>query len=60
MFYVQLAPLEGITGPLKSDLGLFWPFRAIYSRYIIFTKSMFKVWSTIHGIFYVFSKFTYK
>ena len=60
MFYVQLAPLGGILGPLKSDLGLFWPFRAIYSRYIIFTKSMFKVWSTIHGIFYVFSKFTYK
>ena len=44
MFYVQLAPLGGILGPLKSDLGLFWPFRAIYSRYIIFTKSSFKVW----------------
>ena len=44
MFYVQLAPLGGILGPLKSDLGLFWPFRAIYSRYLIFTKSSFKVW----------------
>ena len=27
------------------DLDLFWPFRAIYSRYIILTKSSFKVWS---------------
>jgi hypothetical protein len=44
MFYVQLAPLGGILGPLKSDLGLFWPFRAIYPRYLIFTKSSFKVW----------------
>ena len=45
MFYVQLAPLGGILGPLKLDFGLFWPFRAIYSRYLIFTKSSFKVWS---------------
>ena len=45
MFYVQLAPLGGILGPLKSDLGLFWPFWAIYSRYLIFTKSSFKLWS---------------
>ena len=44
MFYVQLAPLGGILGPLKSDLGLFWPFRAIYPRYLIFTKSSFNVW----------------
>ena len=29
MFYVQLAPLGGILGPLKSDLGLFLPCRAI-------------------------------
>ena len=42
--YVQLPPLGGILGPLKSDLGLFWPYRAIYPRYLIFTKSSFKVW----------------
>ena len=27
MFHVKLAPLGGIFGPLKSDLGVFWPFR---------------------------------
>ena len=30
MFYVQLALLGGFLGPMKSDLGLFWPFRATY------------------------------
>ena len=30
MFYVELAPLGGILGPLKSDLGLFLPFWATY------------------------------
>ena len=30
MFYVQLAALGGILGPLKSDLGVIWPFRAIF------------------------------
>ena len=24
MFHVELAPLGGILGPLKSDLGVFW------------------------------------
>ena len=27
MFHVELAPLGGIFGPLKSDLGVFWTFR---------------------------------
>ena len=27
MFHVELAPLGGIFGPLKSDLEVFWPFR---------------------------------
>ena len=27
MFHVEVAPLGGIFGPLKSDLGVFWPFR---------------------------------
>ena len=30
MFYVQLAALEGILGPLKADLGVIWHFRAIF------------------------------
>ena len=24
MFHVELTPLGGILGPLKSDLGVFW------------------------------------
>ena len=27
MFHVELAPLGGIFGPLKSDLRVFWRFR---------------------------------
>ena len=27
MFHVELAPLGGIFDPLKSHLGVFWPFR---------------------------------
>ena len=27
MFHVELAPLGGIFVPLKSDSGVFWPFR---------------------------------
>ena len=27
MFHVELAPLGGILDPLKSDLGVLWPFR---------------------------------
>ena len=27
MFHVELAPLGGIFGPRKSDLGVFWLFR---------------------------------
>ena len=30
---------RSIFGPLKSDLVLFWPFRAIYFIYIIYSKS---------------------
>ena len=33
MFYVQLAPLGGSLGPLKSDLGLFLPFLAFSGRF---------------------------
>ena len=31
-------------GPLNSDLRLFWPFQLIFSSFIIFIKSSFKVW----------------
>ena len=27
MFHFELAPRGGIFGPLKSDLGVFWPSR---------------------------------
>ena len=27
MFHVEVAPLGGILGPLKSDLGVFWLFQ---------------------------------
>ena len=27
MFHVELAPRGDIFGPLKSELGVFWPFR---------------------------------
>ena len=36
MFHVELAPLGGIFGPLKSDLGVFWPFRATDLIMVIF------------------------
>ena len=32
MFHIELAPLGGIFGPLKSDLGVFWPFRGPYFK----------------------------
>ena len=38
MYYVQLAPLGGISGPLKSDLGVFLPFPAIILTHIKFAK----------------------
>ena len=47
MFFVQFAPLGGILGPLKSDLGLICPFRAIYSIYNFFKVKflgMVNVW----------------
>ena len=30
MFHVELAPLGGILGPLKSEFGVFWPFWAMF------------------------------
>ena len=44
MFHVELAPLEGIFGPLKSDLGVFWPFRATD-----FIMGILKIWDNFLG-----------
>ena len=40
MFHVEVAPLGGILGPLKSDLGVFRPFRAIIFINIKFAKRL--------------------
>ena len=44
MFHVELVPLEGIFGPLKSDLGVFWPFRATD-----FIMGILKIWDNFWG-----------
>ena len=46
MFYVELAPLGGILGPLKSDLGLFLPFRATRQKHTFCKKGHFprRIW----------------
>ena len=44
MFHVEFAPLGGIFGPLKSDLGAFWPFQA--TDLII---GILKIWDNFWG-----------
>ena len=44
MFHVELAPLGGIFGPLKSDLGVFWHFRATD-----FIMGILKIWDNFLG-----------
>ena len=44
MFHVELAPLGGIFGPLKSDLGVFWPFRGTD-----FIMGILKIWDNFLG-----------
>ena len=44
MFHVILAPLGGTFGPLKSDLGVFWPFRATD-----FIMGILKIWDNFLG-----------
>ena len=39
MFHVELAPLGGILGPLKSDLGVFWAKIPVYP-YNVKTQKM--------------------
>jgi len=41
MFHVELAPLGGILGPLKSDLGVFWAKIPSYPYNVKFSKSIF-------------------
>ena len=44
MFHVELVPLGGTFGPLKSDLGVFWPFRATD-----FIMGILKIWDNFLG-----------
>ena len=41
LFYVELAPLLGILGPLKSDLGVFWPKIPLYPYNVKTQKTHF-------------------
>ena len=41
MFHLELVPLGGTFGPLKSDLGVFWPFRGTDFIMGIFENSGF-------------------
>ena len=41
MFQVELAPLGGILGPLKSDLGVFWAKIPLYPYNVKFSNSIF-------------------
>ena len=34
MFHGELAPIGGILGPLKSDLGVFWAKIPLYPYYV--------------------------
>ena len=54
MFHVELAPLGGIFGPLKSDLGVFWPFRGTD-----FIMGKLKIWDNFLGPHGPILKFTF-
>ena len=41
MFHVELAPLGGILGPLKSDLGVFWAKIPLYPYNVKTQKAHF-------------------
>ena len=41
MFHVELAPLGGILGPLKSDLGVFWAKIPLYPYNVKTQKTHF-------------------
>ena len=54
MFHIELVPLGGIFGPLKSDLGVFWPFRATD-----FIMGILKIWDNFLGPNGPILKFTF-
>ena len=54
MFHVEFAPLGGIFGPLKSDLGVFWPFLGTD-----FIMGILKIWDTFLGPQLPILKFTF-
>ena len=54
MFHIELVPLGGIFGPLKSDLGVFWPFRATD-----FIMGILKIWDNFLGPHGPILKFTF-
>ena len=54
MFHVEFAPLGGIFGPLKSDLGVFWPFRVTD-----FIMGILKIWDNFLGPNGPILKFTF-
>ena len=47
MFHVELAPLGGILGPLKSDLGVFWAKIPLYPYNVKNKKCFFS--KPFHG-----------
>ena len=53
MFHVELVPLGGILDTLKSDLGVFWPFRAD------FIMAILKIWDNFLGPQLPILKFTF-
>ena len=54
MFHVELAPLGGTFGPLKWDLGVFWPFRVTD-----FIMGILKIWDNFLGPNGPILKFTF-
>ena len=54
MFHVELAPLGGIFGPLKSDSGVFWPFQATD-----FIMGILKIWDNFWGFQFPILRLTF-
>ena len=52
MFQVELAPLGGILGPLKSDLGIFWAKIPLYPYNVKHKKRIFL--KPFHGRIFIF------
>ena len=54
MFHLELVPLGYTFGPLKSDLGVFWP-----SRATDFIMGLLKIWDNFLGPQLPILKFTF-